>query len=517
MKIGSYLSTNAKLRPDRLAVVYGERTLTFRELDARSNRLANALRDRGLKEGDRVILYVGNSLELVETIAAIWKAGGIAVPITTWIVGAELSFMANDCEPFAIVHGPDQQPHVDEALGERPDVLRILIGGASVGDGVIGYDDLLAAGDDNAPPPLPADCNDALIGYTSGTTGNPKGAVTTHANLVTTQLSTATFWQLGLDDVYLVSTPIAHRVGMSRMIACVVLGATLVVLPRFDAANAVAEIARHKVSVIGTVPTVCRLLLERIEEMDGPFDHLRFMFATGEAFPVELKRRLLKRLPHLKLISFYGITEGGVPAALMPHEQLEKPDSVGRPMPGIEIRLVDADDNDVAQGAQGEILLRSGRPGTFMVAKEYFNRPEANAVAFKDGWFHTGDVGRFDEDGYLYIVDRTKDMILSGGLNIYSREVEQAIESLEAVREVAVVAGPDAEFGECVVAYVAARPGMAVTVDDVVARCRERIASYKKPKHVFLVDELPRNATGKVLKTELRVRAESDVAGMAAE
>ena len=152
-----------------------------------------------------------------------------------------------------------------------------------------------------------------------------------------------------------------------------------------------------------------------------------------------------------------------------------------------------------------------------MVAKEYFNRPEANAVAFKDGWFHTGDVGRFDEDGFLYIVDRTKDMILSGGLNIYSREVEQAIESLEAVREVAVVAGPDAEFGECVVAYVAARPGMSLTEEEVVGRCRDRIASYKKPKHVILVEELPRNATGKVLKTDLRTRVAADVGEIAAE
>lgn len=513
MKIGDILSANAARRPDRPAVILGDRRLTFAELDARSDRLANALLDHGLQVGDRVILYVGNSVELVELIAAVWKAGGLAVPITTWIVGHELAFMVGDCKPFAVVYGPAQAGNVDHAFSEAAvdGVRRIIIGGNDNMADAIGYEDLMAAGAQQKPPPLPHDRHDALIGYTSGTTGHPKGAVTTHSNLITTQLCTATFWQLGLDDVYLVSTPIAHRVGMSRMIACFVLGVTLVVMPRFDASSAVETIRKHQVSVVGTVPTVCRLLLEEMEKTDEAFEYLKFMFATGEAFPVELKKRLFARLPQLKLISFYGITEGGVPAALLPHEQLEKPDSVGKPMPGVEIRLIDEDGKDVAPGESGEILLRTSEPGRFMVAREYFNRPEANATTFTDGWFHTGDAGRFDEDGYLYIVDRVKDMIVSGALNIYSREVEQAIETLEAVREVAVVAGPDREFGECVVAYVAPRPGMSLTEDEVIARCREQIASYKKPKYVFVTDELPRNVTGKVLKTDLRNRAAADI------
>lgn len=516
MKIGNILSANAARRPDRAAVIFGDRSLTFGELDARSDRLANALLARGLSVGDRVILYVGNSLELVEMIAAVWKAGGLAVPITTWIVGRELAFMVGDCRPFAVVYGPAQSDNVDQALDESAveGVRRIVIGdgGDDAPGDAIAYDELLTAGADEKPPNLPHDRDDALIGYTSGTTGNPKGAVTTHSNLITTQLCTATYWQLGLDDIYLVSTPIAHRVGMSRMIACFVLGVTLVVMPRFDPESAVETIRQHRVSVVGTVPTVCRLLLEEFEKSDEAFDYLKFMFATGEAFPIELKKRLFARLPHLQLISFYGITEGGVPAALLPHEQLEKPDSVGKPMPGVEIRLIDEQGNDAAPGESGEILLRTAEPGRFMVAREYFNRPEANATTFTDGWFHTGDAGRFDEDGYLYIVDRVKDMIVSAALNIYSREVEQAIETLEAVREVAVVAGPDPEYGECVVAYVAPRPGMSLSEDEVIDRCREEIASYKKPKYVFLTDELPRNATGKVVKTALRDRAAEDVA-----
>ena len=185
-----------------------------------------------------------------------------------------------------------------------------------------------------------------------------------------------------------------------------------------------------------------------------------------------------------------------------------KPDSVGQPLPGVEIRLAaDEDGAPAPAGETGEIWLRSGAPGRAMVARAYFNRPEANSDAYRDGWFRTGDVGRFDEDGYLYLVDRVKDMILSGGLNVYSREVEVALERHPAVRETAVVAGPDPEFGECVVAYVALRPGRDATADALIDHCRDHIASYKKPKHVVFVDTLPRNVNGKVLKGELRDRA----------
>ena len=515
MHIGTILHHHAARHPERPAVIFGDQTLSFHTLDTRSNQLANALIDRGLKPGDRVILYVGNSLALVEAIAAVWKAGGLTVPITPWIVGPELAFMVGDCQPFAILYGPEQTEHVDRALADHAEVRRIFIGD-STANNVTTLDSLRSSGTEMLPPALPADATDAMIGYTSGTTGHPKGAVITHANLITNQLSSATYWGLALDDVWLVSTPIAHRVGLSRAIACFCLGATLVVMPRFTAAEAIDLIAQHRITALGTVPTVCRLLLEAMEHTDHTFDHLRFISATGEAFPIALKQRLAARLPHVQLVSCYASTEGGVIAALLPHEQLLKPASVGRPMPGMEIRLVDADVQDVPQGESGELLVRSGEPGRSLIAREYFNRPEANSEAFADGWFHTGDAGYFDADGYLYLVDRVKDMILSGGLNIYSREVEQTIEALPGVREVAVVGGPDADFGECVVAYVACRPDMMVTAEDILAQCRDQIASYKKPKHIRFVEQLPRNVNGKVLKTALRQRAAADITGTTA-
>jgi acyl-CoA synthetase (AMP-forming)/AMP-acid ligase II len=218
MHIGTILNHHAMRHPDRPAVILGDQTLSFYTLDTRSNRLANALIDCGLKPGDRVILYVGNSLALVEAIAAVWKAGGITVPITPWIVGPELAFLVGDCQPFAILYGPEQTAHVDHALAGHPEVQRLFIGD-SVAPSVTTLDCLLASGSQTPPPRLPADATDAVIGYTSGTTGHPKGAVITHANLITNQLASATYWGLALDDVWLVTTPIAHRVGLSRTIS----------------------------------------------------------------------------------------------------------------------------------------------------------------------------------------------------------------------------------------------------------------------------------------------------------
>ena len=513
MKVGLLLSQHARRSPDKVAIVYGDQVLSFGTLDRQSNRMANALLAKGLKQGDRVILYVGNSVELVVAVAALWKAGALPIPITTWTVGRELAFLVSDCKPFAVLYGPEQMDAVQSA--DLPgDIMHIMTAPAGH---ALDLKSLIEQGDETAPPALPVEPDDAMIGYTSGTTGNPKGSILTHANLITAQLLTSTVASLRGDDIYMIMTPIAHRVGMARLVTCFSLGATVIVMPRFDPGDAISLIERHRISVISLVPTVARLLLERIEATGTACESLRVVTATGEAFPETLKARLASVLPHVALWVFYGMTEGGIPAAIGPEEQIRKPGSVGQPILGVEIRLVDEAGADVPVGEFGEVILRSGAPGRAMIAREYFNRPEANRDAYRDGWFRTGDLGRFDEDGYLYLVDRVKDMILSGGLNIYSREVEQALEAAPAVREVAVVAGPDSEFGECVVAYVALKPDAAATADDLIAHCRERIASYKKPKYVVFLDALPRNANGKVLKAELRERTEQDIADQPGE
>ncbi|MEC9152693.1 MAG: class I adenylate-forming enzyme family protein, partial [Pseudomonadota bacterium] len=350
MKIGLFLSQHARRVPGKPAVILGKRMLTFGMLDEQSNRMANALLAKGLKPGDRVALYVGNTIELVVAVAALWKAGALPIPITTWTVGRELAFVVDDAKPFAILYGTEQAEQV--ASAKLPDnVLHIV---TEDKDHAISLASLIETDDDTAPPALPPEPDDAMISYTSGTTGKPKGAILTHANLVTAQLLFSTVTGLSGNDIYMIMTPIAHRVGMARLVACFCMGATVIVMPRFNPADAIALIKTHQVSVISLVPTVARLLVETIEVTAATCGNLRTITATGEAFPENLKARIARVLPHVDLWVMYGMTEGGIPAAIGPLEQKAKPGSVGRPMPGVEIRLVDAAGAEVAKGESGE-------------------------------------------------------------------------------------------------------------------------------------------------------------------
>jgi long-chain acyl-CoA synthetase len=258
------------------------------------------------------------------------------------------------------------------------------------------------------------------------------------------------------------------------------------------------------ITILGMVPTVGRMLLPEIEAHPERFRALRIAVVTGEAFPVEVKRRLAAALPHLKLFSFFAMTEVGALTCLGPEEQVAKGASVGRVNAGLELMLADDAGHPVPAGDAGEIWVRSGPPGRYVTMRGYFNNPQADAETIRDGWVRTGDLGRFDAEGYLYIVDRKKDMVLSGGYNIYSKEVEAAILELPGVHDAAVVGVPDPVYGEAVAAFVELQPGARVDAERVIAHCRERIAGYKKPKHVRFVDSLPRNSTGKVLKYALR-------------
>jgi len=500
------LSAHARRRPDAIAARCDGASLSLGELDERSNRISNALRAAGLATGDRVVFYVGNSLALVEAIAGAWKAGAVAVPVNPAFTGLELAFIVRDCSPFALVYGPEQSDAVARHVDADTGCMRLFVG-EPVPAGAQSLAELAASGDAGGTFVLAPEPDDAMIGYTSGTTGQPKGAILTHANLIHAALTSNLLFGFGPGQIFMATTPLAHRTGFGRLVFCFVSGEQLIILRRFDVATAVDAIERHGVNVYGGVPTVARRLLDYIEHTGRRCESLRIMGMTGEPFPVSLKERLFRLLPRVRLYSFYGMTEAGMPAYLAAEDQLRRPESVGRPTAGVEIRLRDANGGDLDVGDVGEIWVRSGRPGTAMVMRGYFNRPEANREAFDGDWLRTGDLGRFDEDGFLHLVDRTKDMILSGGYNIYSREVEMALESHPAVGEVAVVAGPDAEFGECVVAWVVLRPAVRASAEDLIAHCRERIASYKKPRHVFFIDVLPRNVSAKIAKAELRERA----------
>lgn len=504
MRLDTILRAQARRHPDKMALICETEQISYRDLDRRILSVANGLRAYGLGPGDRIVLFLPNGVEIVELLYAAFALGAIVVPVTTRLTARELQHICADSQPRAIVF-EGSGTAIAEVLSDNPDAVRITTG--PVVDGAVAYAELRTA--DAAPlPSLPVTSDDAVIMYTSGTTGQPKGAIITHSNIVTQHcFVNAVEWGISSADRYLVTTPLAHRTGFARLANALTLGGVLVIMTRFDPHEAVETIAREAITVAGMVPTVCRMLLPEIKADPSRCASLRRIVVTGEAFPVDLKRQFLALLPDVRLVSFFAMTEVGGVTSLSHEEQFDHASSIGRPTPGVEVRIVDETGRDAAIGEPGELLVRVGEPGRYSVMRGYYNRPEETAQAIKDGWIHTGDVAKADNDGYLYIVDRKKDMVLSGGFNIYTKEVEQALMENPDVADAAVVGVPDAVFGEAVAAFIEPRAGSVSTAASVIAHVRGLVAGYKKPKYVFIVDALPRNSLGKVLKRELRDQA----------
>lgn len=502
MKFAPYLASHAATRPTKDALVCGPRRVTFAELDAQSTRIAVGLQKLGLQTGDRVGLYMHNCVEFAFAFFGIVKAGGVAVPLNMRLATMEVAFILDDAKPFAAFIASGEADNFEQAAANAPDILRIKVGGVPV-EGETSYESLAAAQGELCE--VAVDFDDCMISYTSGTTGKPKGAVLTQANYVAMNgFMNGLYWGFNGDDRILVTTPLAHRTAFARMGNMVVHGCTLIVMPRFDAKEVARTIEEEKITVLGVVPTVIRMLMPEIEAAPSRFATIQRVLATGEAFAVDLKSEFLKRLPQVKLYSFLSMTEVGVVTLLKPEEQIDHAASVGRVVPGVEMKLVDDHGRIVPVGEPGEVVVRTGKPGHFLNMREYYQRPEANAESVRNGWFSTGDMATIDQDGYVTVVDRKKDMILSGGYNIYSKEVEAALVAHPAVAQAAVIGVPDPVFGEAVAAYLVLKPGMVAAVEDLTAWCAQHIAGYKKPKHYKFVDALPENSTGKVLKRILR-------------
>jgi long-chain acyl-CoA synthetase len=497
MKSQVILRSFAQRVPERDALVCAGTRVTYAEFERRTNQLAAVLDERGVRAGDRVLLFVGNGVAWPLLCLAVMKLGALVVPVSTRLTEHEVAFLIRDAEPRVLCASDDLRDVAERAVAAAAGSVAVL---------TVNELETLAARAGDAPWPVPHDSDDCMIGYTSGTSGTPKGALTTHNNLVLTALLNNFDYALSERDRILITTPFAHRTAIARLYNTLTLGATLVIMPRFDAAETLATIVRERITVTGLVPTVARMLLDAIDGDASPYANLRMMISVGEAFPIEMKQRLFATLPNIKLSSALAMTEVFGAAVLKSEDQISHAGAAGRPVPGVEVMLADDDGKSVPAGEIGEILVRSGVPGNELMMRGYWKRPQETAEAFRDGWLLTGDMGRFDAEGYLYVVDRKKDMILSGGLNIYSKEVEHALLTHPSVADVAVVGTSDPQFGEAVVAFVELKPGMTAAEEAIGEHCRALIASYKKPKYVIF-GAFPKNAQGKALKAELRARA----------
>ena len=514
MRLENILAAHAVRTPDKTALVSGSQRVSYRALHAGARAMAGGLRAVGVGPGDRVLVYLPNGVEFVQVLYASFMLGAVVVPVNTRLTPKELAYFAQDSEPVALIVHSDSLDALRPVESELASCKWFVAGDKAAGR--IALNSLSTLGQGNVEPlaPVPLSAEDCMIMYTSGTTGKPKGAVMTAANFIVQHgYLNAIDWGICNNDCFLVTTPLAHRTGLARMLNALCLGSTLVVMDRFDARAAVDLIEREQVTAAGMVPTVARMLMPVLEKNAQRCGSLRHIIVTGEAFPVDLKRALIALLPQVKLHSFFAMTEVGAVTTLNHEEQFTHPTSVGRPTPGVEVRLVDDAGKDVPTGEAGEMLVRSGVPGRFTTMVGYYKRPEETAATIVDGWVRTGDMARMDDAGYYYIVDRKKDMVISGGFNIYTKEVEQALTEHPAILDAAVVGVPDAIFGESVAAFIEVRPGSTLNADEVGEHCKSRIASYKKPKHVYFVEALPRNALGKVTKNDLRGMAARNLAG----
>jgi fatty-acyl-CoA synthase/long-chain acyl-CoA synthetase len=498
LHLSEQLAAAARKRPERAALRCAGEGLSYLELDERASRIGNALSARGVRRGDRVILLSANRFEWVETFFGIVRVGAIVVPLNFRLAPAEVAGIVADTQPSAIVVEAELRPLLAEAGGWSGPTL--VIGGAGES-----YDTARAEAAATRPEVELADEDPATICFTSGTTGRPKGAVLTHRNLAVNVMSVMVALSLREDDaVWASGSPLFHVGGFGDLLVHLPVCGTFVILPTggFDAAAIVDELERENATGCSFVPTQWQDICALPGIKERPFaQRLRRAGYGSASSPMALLETLLETFPNADRIHAFGQTEMSPTTTILNGDDaVRKVGSVGRAIACIELRIVDDDMNDVPVGDVGEVVYRG--PCVFA---GYWNRPDADAEAFAGGWFHSGDLCRMDDEGYVYVVDRKKDMIISGGENIFSAEVENAIASHPDVHEVAVVALPHEVWGETPAAGIVPRDAASPpSSDEIVAWCRERLASYKKPTVVEVFDALPHNSTGKVVKADLR-------------
>lgn len=497
------LERHAMMQPDAPALRFVGNTMTWADLRRRVAALAGALSGRGVGFGDRVMILMLNRTEFVESVLAANMIGAIAVPLNFRLTPTEIAVLVEDCVAHVMLTEAALAPVAIGVRNIQPLLSVIVVAGGSSQDSVFGYEDLLnEAGDVHEPVDIPND-SPALIMYTSGTTGRPKGAVLTHANL-TGQAMTALYTS-GANinsDVGFVGVPLFHIAGIGNMLTGLLLGLPTVIYPlgAFDPGQLLDVLEAEKVTGIFLVPAQWQAVCT--EQQARPRDlRLRVLSWGAAPAPDALLRQMSATFPETQILAAFGQTEmSPVTCMLLGEDAIAKRGSVGRVIPTVAARVVDQNMNDVPVGEVGEIVYRAP---TLMSC--YWNNPEATAEAFAGGWFHSGDLVRMDSDGYVWVVDRKKDMMISGGENIYCAELENVLASHPDIAEVAVIGRADEKWGEVPIA-VAAVTNDDLRIEDLGEFLTDRLARYKHPKALEIVDALPRNPAGKVLKTELRLR-----------
>jgi long-chain acyl-CoA synthetase len=498
--LGQVLPISAARFGNKLALVVDERRFTFEQLDRLTNRFANALVNLGVRRGDRVTLYSGNCWEWVLTYYAVLKAGGIINPLNVMLTAREVSFVLNDCGARIIVTSPDRAAVLSD-LDERVPVDHVItFGDVPVGSS-LALNALLEAESDmfDSVDREPTDVS--TIGYTSGTTGHPKGATQTHQAVLINSAMTANMHLRTKFDTVVTALPTAHVYGNVVLNSSLMMGGTAVLLPRFDAVRALELIVEHRATIFDGVPTMYMYMLAVPELGSYDLSSLTRCAVGGQTMPVAKMEEVEARFG-CPLLELWGMTELAGLGTTHPAYGKRKLGSIGVSLPYVHCRIAHIEDasRTMPPGEVGELMVR----GPIVTKGYYGNEPATMDALEPDGWLHSGDVGYMDEDGCIFIVDRKKDMILTGGFNVYPAEIERVLASHPAVMMSAVGGLPDELKGEIAKAYIVLKAGAIVTEREIIGYCRTRLAAYKVPRAVAFVEDLPKTSTGKIMRRELR-------------
>ncbi len=498
------LEGNVEKFPDKEAIIFEERRLTYKQLGERVDGLAQGLRQLGLKRGDVVAILLLNCPEYLEVTFAVNKLGGVWLPMNYRLAGPEVTYILNHSEAKMLISEKEFEPLIQGIRKDIPGVQKFIGVGKEVPAGWESYDGLVEGHKGAKVPHALVELDDLhRLMYTSGTTAHPKGVMITYGNLYWKNVGHIIMFDIKPEDKTLVVGPLYHVGGMDLTATGTLnVGGSLVILRRFDPIPVLQAIQKERPTNAWFAPTMVNALFQEPTFDRYDVSSIRFIIDGGEKMPMPLITQIKKKFPKAWFADAYGLTETVSGDTFLAKDQMiAKIGSVGKPVFQLRVRIVDDEDRDVPPNTLGEIVLRGPK-----VFKGYWKNPQATAEAIKNGWFHTGDIGTLDEEGYLYIVDRKKDVIISGGENIASLEVERVIYELPQVLETAVVGLPHPKWQEIPKAFVVLKKGEKLTAEEITAHCSKKLAKFKVPKEVEFIDMLPRNPSGKILKRELRQR-----------
>lgn len=490
------LRRSASKFPDKYAYIYGDSSVTYRELNQQVDRFAAGLSAQGIGKGDGVALLLGNSPEFVIAYYGILRLGAFAIPINPMFTKGEISYILDNSKAKAVIAHASVEFKLSELTEKSNNITCVIYVDASRQEWT--WKRLMEISNLDFESPFTYQDDLAVILYTSGTTGKPKGAMLSHRNLASNAESIAKLMEMQEEDRVVAVLPMFHvfcmTVSLNGPIAC---GATVIIVPKFSPVDVVKTIRTKKGTMFVGVPTMYNFMYQLPEATADDFSSIRLCISGGASIPVELLQNFQAKF-NVPILEGYGLSETSPLVAINPLKGTRKPGSIGVDIPGVKSKVVDVEGNELPRGVVGELAVQGPN-----VMRGYLNMPEATAAALIDGWFYTGDLAEMDEEGYIYIVDRKKDIVIVGGYNVYPREVEEVLYQHPSIIEASVVGVPDDGYGEIVKAYVVVKDEQTA-IEDILHFCQDKLVKYKMPRQVEFLKELPKNSTGKILRRELR-------------